>query len=385
MSTNKNIVKHISSGGFIFHKNKRTQKIFVLLIKNNKGEWWIPKGKLDPGETQLDAAFREIEEEVGLHFHQLKNIGFCDTFTYGYDLDDENFLMKDLFINVFEAYELYDPAPTDWNDLAEVRWVTYEDALNLISFTKDKLEKAYEIFIKSMSTVNSLYSMAIVQIQNQLNELECITDVASIVLYGSMYKKIFEVDIHDTDLIIVVKDTSKDFSELFTYLRTIFKNLDFHIFTEEEVSNSIAFYTREYVLEYLSKGISLYGKNPFVDLYADVTPQQYKESIFIRTVAHVQMTRKIYLSNEANYEYKMSYLKKYIQRIGKNMLLFLEVTDYDSLEKISTEHLFNELIRNELITKSSVEGFNDLKPLDFYYNILCDLSDKLILFRKKLL
>ena len=72
MKINKNIVKHVSSGGFIFHKDKKSLKISVLLIKNTKDEWWIPKGKLEQGESQLDAAFREINEEVGFDFDQVR-------------------------------------------------------------------------------------------------------------------------------------------------------------------------------------------------------------------------------------------------------------------------------------------------------------------------
>ena len=208
-------------------------------------------------------------------------------------------------------------------------------------------------------------------------------NVSSIVLYGSMYKKIFEIDIHDTDLIIVVKDPQNDFSELFIYLRGIFKNLDFHIYTEKEIEANIPFHTREYVLEYLAKGICLYGENCFPGLYKKVTSEQYKQSIFIRTIAHIQMVRHVYFSNKHNFEYKIFYLKKYIQRIGKNMLLFLDVSDYDSLERISAEHLFSELTKNGLITKSPTEGFNDFKLLDFYYHIFCDLSEKIILLKEK--
>ena len=30
------------------------------------GDWTFPKGKLDPGETESDAAFREVHEETGM-------------------------------------------------------------------------------------------------------------------------------------------------------------------------------------------------------------------------------------------------------------------------------------------------------------------------------
>lgn len=38
----------------------------MLLIQRN-GRWDLPKGKMEPGETLLEAALREVEEETGIH------------------------------------------------------------------------------------------------------------------------------------------------------------------------------------------------------------------------------------------------------------------------------------------------------------------------------
>ncbi|MGX8712573.1 MAG: NUDIX hydrolase [bacterium] len=38
----------------------------MLLIQRN-GRWDLPKGKVEPGETLLQAALREVEEETGIH------------------------------------------------------------------------------------------------------------------------------------------------------------------------------------------------------------------------------------------------------------------------------------------------------------------------------
>jgi 8-oxo-dGTP pyrophosphatase MutT (NUDIX family) len=37
-----------------------------LLIHHNKGHWAFPKGHPEPGETDLEAALRELREETGI-------------------------------------------------------------------------------------------------------------------------------------------------------------------------------------------------------------------------------------------------------------------------------------------------------------------------------
>ena len=38
----------------------------VLLLKHKSGSWVFPKGHVEPGETSLEAALREVEEEAGV-------------------------------------------------------------------------------------------------------------------------------------------------------------------------------------------------------------------------------------------------------------------------------------------------------------------------------
>jgi len=55
---------HISAGVAIYYKNK------ILLAHPSRtsiiGTWSVPKGKIEENETELDAAIRELEEEVGI-------------------------------------------------------------------------------------------------------------------------------------------------------------------------------------------------------------------------------------------------------------------------------------------------------------------------------
>jgi ADP-ribose pyrophosphatase YjhB (NUDIX family) len=38
----------------------------VLLLANDRGEWELPGGRLDPGESEAEALAREIAEELGV-------------------------------------------------------------------------------------------------------------------------------------------------------------------------------------------------------------------------------------------------------------------------------------------------------------------------------
>ena len=49
----------------------------MLLIQRN-GRWDLPKGKVEPGETLLQAALREVEEETGIKVFSVQ----CSVFSY---------------------------------------------------------------------------------------------------------------------------------------------------------------------------------------------------------------------------------------------------------------------------------------------------------------
>ena len=49
------------AGGVVFDPQGN-----VLVLGHRNGTWVFPKGHLDPGETGLEAALREVEEEAGV-------------------------------------------------------------------------------------------------------------------------------------------------------------------------------------------------------------------------------------------------------------------------------------------------------------------------------
>ncbi|KAL7307005.1 hypothetical protein TKK_0000754 [Trichogramma kaykai] len=58
--------------GLFVLRRKGDSVEYLLVQKPKKGSWGPPKGRVDPGETDMDTAFRETEEEVGYDKNDLK-------------------------------------------------------------------------------------------------------------------------------------------------------------------------------------------------------------------------------------------------------------------------------------------------------------------------
>jgi ADP-ribose pyrophosphatase YjhB (NUDIX family) len=52
--------RHLSAGGLVLSEGS------ILLVRNRKGHWGLPKGHWENGELLVETAAREVREETGL-------------------------------------------------------------------------------------------------------------------------------------------------------------------------------------------------------------------------------------------------------------------------------------------------------------------------------
>ena len=99
----------------------------VLLVHRPRyGDWTLPKGKLDPGESWQDGALREVEEETGLRCELGEEVARTH-YVDGQGRDKEV-----RYYRMTAAGE-----PVAQNEVDEVRWVPLADAPGLLSYERD--------------------------------------------------------------------------------------------------------------------------------------------------------------------------------------------------------------------------------------------------------
>lgn len=120
-------------------------EIEVLLVKpggpfwekKDVGAWMIPKGMVEPGETSIQAALREFEEEVGVRLH-LEPFPLCRVRQAGGKVVEAFAAEDDLDVSAIKSTEFEMEWPPrsgsrqSYPEVSQGRWMRLDEARRLI-------------------------------------------------------------------------------------------------------------------------------------------------------------------------------------------------------------------------------------------------------------
>lgn len=115
-----------SCGCIIFNKNNE-----ILLIRSVKGHWGMPKGHVEPGETEIETAIREVKEETNLDVEILdENKKYKEQYSIAEDATKEvvYFLAKNKNHQIIPQKE----------EIQDIGWFTIEDAIQTITYDNSR-------------------------------------------------------------------------------------------------------------------------------------------------------------------------------------------------------------------------------------------------------
>jgi len=110
----------------------------VVVVSQQGDSWSLPKGHVDPGESALEAAKREVAEESGITELQfVRELGSYERYRIGKGgIGDDMSELKEIHMFLFTTKEDI-LAPVDPGN-PEARWVPIDDVANLLTHPKDK-------------------------------------------------------------------------------------------------------------------------------------------------------------------------------------------------------------------------------------------------------
>ena len=135
-----------SCGVILFNSGK------VLLLRHSSisfrggGHWDFPKGHIDDGETEIQTALRELEEETGIV--QVKVVdGFRDTITYTFSGRQEQ-IGKEV---VFFLATTKESKVTLSHEHIDYSWLDFDSAFSRLTYdnARQVLRNAIEFYVSA--------------------------------------------------------------------------------------------------------------------------------------------------------------------------------------------------------------------------------------------
>ena len=122
-------MKEISSGGVVVFGNT------ILLLRKFNGDWVLPKGRLEDGESIQSAALREVFEESGVKGEIIKYLGKIN---YKYkNIKKDQMVAKTVHWYLMKAHTM-DSKPQKQEGFADAVFVHIDKVEELARYSDEK-------------------------------------------------------------------------------------------------------------------------------------------------------------------------------------------------------------------------------------------------------
>lgn len=116
-----------AAGGVVLRRGESGQLEVVVVHRAAYGDWTFPKGKVGNGETEEEAALREVEEETSLHCALGRELGS----TRYHDSSGRPKTVRYWTMSPVEG------ALEAANEVDAARWLPLEDARSILTYPRD--------------------------------------------------------------------------------------------------------------------------------------------------------------------------------------------------------------------------------------------------------
>lgn len=137
-------VEQVSAGGAAYRINDGKIEFAVIAV-NPSRRWQLPKGLVDDGETEERAALREVREEAGIECEIIEQIEKIEYWYFGSEKGERVRYHK--FVYFFLMKYISGDTKNHDHEVAEVRWVTPDEAIEMLAFDGEKkvVEKGFQL------------------------------------------------------------------------------------------------------------------------------------------------------------------------------------------------------------------------------------------------
>lgn len=137
----KLICLYESSSGAVVYRQIGNAVRFLLIKNKRSAHWGFPKGHLEKGENNVDAAMREVLEETGIHLKLHEGFESISKYKVRGKIDK----MVSIFVGTTDdVHTIIQEA-----EIEDYIWLPYNKAMPYLKFDNDRaiLQKAYEFLI----------------------------------------------------------------------------------------------------------------------------------------------------------------------------------------------------------------------------------------------